>query len=349
MSREQLILPTGLDFPWTVGQISREFDQRIRQDRLEGYRPVSTGYGALDEVLGGGFLSGCLILLGGRQNVGKTIWVLQAARNVARGGNVGCVVCYEHSELHLFHRLLCMESYLAARSMAQRPLPGGCTPVTLADIREAVLRAVPRKGRGRTHRVEISSTQGLQALLNAHPAARLAWDNVGEYLDRLLIARGHPVKSTLNVLRIYAEWLQQQWSDRQIVLFIDYLQKVPYSLDSVGMEKERQAVLVTEGLKNLALHLGIPIVAIAAVDPQGLKRDEPQVEDLLGGSAVKYEPDVAIMMIGRWREEERRIGFVVGKNRAGPTDVEIIYRLVGRHFCFHPQAAAVRHHGQDQG
>ena len=145
------------------------------------------------------------------------------------------------------------------------------------------------------------------------------------------------------MLRTYAAWLQQEHPGRA-VLFVDYLQKIPYSLDSREMDPDRQVILVTQGLKDLALEFGIPVVAVAAVDPEGLKRDEPRVEDLLGGSAVKYEPDAVIMMLPHWGEGKREVGFVVAKNRAGPTDVELTYPLVGRHFCFDPQVVAVREH-----
>ena len=327
MPQNQHILPTGLSFPQTVGEISRAFDARIREGRLEGYLPVSTGFDDLDHVLGGGFLSGCLLLLGGRQNVGKTVWALQAARNVAMGGNIGCLVCYEHSEVHLFHRLLCMESYLASQDGKG---------LTLRGIRQAIVDQMSGS------ESDASIEQGLQAVLQAHPSARNAWSNVTNYLDHLFVTRGHPVKTTLNVLRTYVKWLQREWSDRQVVLFIDYLQKVPYSLDSRERDKEQQVVMVTEGLKNLALELGISIVAVAAVDPAGLKRDEPRVEDLLGSSAVKYEPDAAIMMLRRRMEEGPGVGFAVGKNRAGPTGVEFVHPLVGRHFCFDPQPAEKR-------
>jgi len=352
MSQQQLILPTGLHFPRTVGEISREFDGRIREGRLEGYLPISTGFEALDEVLGGGFLSGCLLLLGGRQNVGKTIWVLQAARNVALAGGIGCLICYEHDEVHLFHRLLCMESHLVSNEDEMG--------VTLTDVREAVLRAIPSTIRAspgtaggpsslQDYGTAAPFAQGLQAVLQAHPSARQAWDeHVAGYLDRLLVTRGHPVKTTLGVLRTYAAWLQQERPGRA-VLFVDYLQKVPYSLDSWEMSQERQVVLVTQGLKDLALDFGIPVIAVAAVDPEGLKRDEPRVEDLLGGSAVKYEPDVVIMMLPRWEGGKREVGFVVAKNRAGPTDVELIYPLVGRHFCFDPQAIAVKNYSSGGG
>jgi replicative DNA helicase len=337
MSQQRFVLPTGLRFPQTVGEISREFDTRIREGWLEGYLPISTGFDALDEVLGGGFLSGCLLLLGGRQNVGKTIWALQAARNVAQAGGVGCLICYEHDEVHLFHRLLCMESYLISSEEE--------TGITLADVREAVLR-VARRTLSDTATLDygaaIPFAQGLQAVLQAHPSARRAWDeHVSGYLDGLLITRGHPVKTTLNVLRTYARWLQDEQFGRA-VLFIDYLQKIPYSLDSREMDPDRQVILVTQGLKDLALEFGIPVVAVAAVDPEGLKRDEPRVEDLLGGSAVKYEPDAVIMMLPRWEEGNRDVGFVVAKNRAGPTDVELIYSLVGQHFCFDPRTVSTR-------
>jgi replicative DNA helicase len=131
------------------------------------------------------------------------------------------------------------------------------------------------------------------------------------------------------------------------VLFVDYLQKIPYSLDSRDLPPERQVILVTQGLKDLALEFGVPVVAVAAVDPEGLKRDEPRVEDLLGGSAVKYEPDAVIMMLPRWHSGRRDVGFVVAKNRAGPTDVEVIHPLVGRHFCFDPNATAVQPYSRE--
>ena len=336
---DQLILPTGLHFPQPVAEISRQFDARIREGRLEGYLPIPTGFAELDEVLGGGFLSGCLLLLGGRQNVGKTIWTLQAARNVALAGYTGCLVCYEHDEVHLFHRLLCLESYLAAGE--------GEDGVTLKGIREAVLHAVPGATGGPGYGKSAPFTQGLQAVLQAHPPARQAWDeSVAGYLDRLLLTRGHPVKTTLNVLRTYATWLSQEHPG-QAVLFVDYLQKIPYSLDSRDLSPERQVILVTQGLKDLALEFGVPVVAVAAVDPEGLKRDEPRVEDLLGGSAVKYEPDAVIMMLPRWHEDKRDVGFVVAKNRAGPTDVELVYPLVGKHFCFDPECVAVQPYTRD--
>jgi replicative DNA helicase len=334
MPPHKMVLPSRVKMPATVGEVSKEFEARIREGRLEGYRPISTGFPELDRVLGGGFLSGCEMLLAGRQNVGKTIWVLQSARNVALSGDYSCVVCYEHDEVHLFHRLLCMESYLAA---------GPDEAVTLMDIRQAVLAAVEDMTRPLDAGEPATYVQGLQAILEACPGARKAWvEGMVEYLDRLFIVRGDPVQTTLkDGLRPYARWLHEEFPGRA-VLFIDYLQKAPLSLDSQDMDPDLQVIRVTQGIKDSALDYGLPIVAISALDPEGLKREEPGVEYLLGHSAVKYEPDVVILMQPHWAGGKRDVGFIAGKNRAGPTDVEVVYRLVGQHFCFDPTPVEVR-------
>jgi hypothetical protein len=57
-----------------------------------------------------------LVLVVGKQNVGKTLFVCQLGRNIAcwaaRGRNrvICLLICYDHSPLLLLQRLLCMES-----------------------------------------------------------------------------------------------------------------------------------------------------------------------------------------------------------------------------------------------
>ncbi len=87
--------------------------------------------------MGGGLHAEDLVLVVGRQNVGKTLFVSQIARNIARWAamernNVVClVVCYEHSPILLQQRLLCMESWLASTDGEKR--------VGLEDIRGAMV------------------------------------------------------------------------------------------------------------------------------------------------------------------------------------------------------------------
>ncbi|TAK31588.1 MAG: hypothetical protein EPO21_17330 [Chloroflexota bacterium] len=65
----------------------------------------------LDVTMGGGLHPGDLVLVGGRQGIGKTIFALQMARNIALACQTrSCYVCFEHDEEYPFNRLVCFES-----------------------------------------------------------------------------------------------------------------------------------------------------------------------------------------------------------------------------------------------
>lgn len=312
---DRLVLPAGLDLPRTLLDVSIEFDAHIKAGKLATYKPIPTGFEPLDTYLGGGLVPESLVLLGGPPGVGKTIFVLQAARNIAAAARdnktAACVVCFEHGEVYLYHRLLCLESVVI-----------GSGGITMDDIRRAVL-------------ADSSAEPGLEMLLQTLHAARDAWSRIVQYWERLFLVKGHPVKTTLNVLDTYLARLRSQFAS--VVLFVDYLQKVPVFSPGVELTPERQIRTVTEGLKNLALAHSVPIVAVAAADAEGLKSERVRFEDLWGGSSVNYEPDVAIMLNPARQETNTRgveIVFSIEKNRLGPTGVEFALPLLGEHFSF---------------
>jgi hypothetical protein len=87
----------------------------------------------------------------------------------------------------------------------------------------------------------------------------------------------------------------------------------------------------------LALAHGVPIVAVAAADAEGLKGGRVHFEDLWGGSSVNYEPDVAVMLNPARQEggtSSSEVIFSIEKNRLGPTGVEFLLMLQGQHFAF---------------
>ncbi len=79
--------------------------------------------------MGGGLHAEDLVLVVGRQNVGKTLFVSQVARNIAlwasneRNHVVCLMVCYEHSPILLQQRLLCLESWLASGGQRRGGVP----------------------------------------------------------------------------------------------------------------------------------------------------------------------------------------------------------------------------------
>jgi len=90
-------------------------------------RPIPTGFPHLDANTGGGLPAEDLVLVVGKHNVGKTLFVSQLGRNIARWASqqrsrVVCVlVCYEHSPLLLLQRLLHMESWVAGAVRKSAP------------------------------------------------------------------------------------------------------------------------------------------------------------------------------------------------------------------------------------
>ena len=300
-------LPVGLSYPKTAFEVSIEFDEHLKNANAANLLPIPTGFSELDEFLGGGLHPDSLMLIGGPPGVGKTIFVMQAARNIAaRGDALACVVCFEHSEVYLYQRLLCMESAL-----------GGTIEdaITLNEIR-AVME---------------NEGASLETLLNRSTSARDAWSRFATYWERLYLIEGNPSKTTLNVLDTYLSHLKAR--SERVVLFVDYLQKVPVPFTGVELTPERQIRVVTEGLKNLALAYHVPIIAVAASDTEGLKNERMKFQDMWGGASVQYEPDVAVMLN---RGDENKILFSVEKNRMGAANESCEYELSGATFVFLP-------------
>lgn len=298
-------LPVGVSFPKTAFEVSIEFDEHLKDASAKNLLPIATDFAELDEILGGGLHPESLMLVGGPPGVGKTIFVMQTARNIAASGEaIACVVCFEHSEVYLYQRLLCMESALGGDIE---------NAITLNEIR-AVLE---------------SEDASLETLLNRSASAHNAWARFIAYWEQLYLIKGHPSKTTLNVLDTYLSHLKTR--GERVVLFVDYMQKVPVPFTGVELTPERQIRIVTEGLKNLALAHHVPIVAVAASDAEGLKHGRVRFQDSWGGASVQYEPDVAVMLN---RGEGNEVVMSVEKNRMGAADKTFVHQLRGASFLF---------------
>src|SRR5215470_17526655 len=59
----------------------------LTEARGESSARLATGMPGLDRVLGGGFVAGSVVLLGGEPGIGKSTFLLQAARALAAGGS----------------------------------------------------------------------------------------------------------------------------------------------------------------------------------------------------------------------------------------------------------------------
>ncbi|MBN1484503.1 MAG: AAA family ATPase [Chloroflexia bacterium] len=324
--------------PLTIAQVLRQADQQVTLGQMEDYVPLPMGFDQIDRVVGGGLMRGDLILLGGAQGIGKTMFALQAARNLAANEKIyAFYVSYEHPETHLLHRLLCMESIDLNSQEYQHGL-------RMRDLRNVVL----------TKRTGEARSQGLYQILQGHTLARNSLKKIAEYANRLIVMKGNPISTNLQSLRSLAHRLVTT-CEGNVVLFVDYLQKV--SVEPIKTVDENDKVtIVVEGLKDLALSLNIPVFAIVAAGREGLRAKRLHLHHLRGSSALDYECDVAIIMNNKYyivsrdhiafdpyKAESYRnwIVFTVEKNRAGKAMIDVEFELRSEYFCFNPLGSIV--------
>ena len=321
---KKVVLPVGVPEPQTLGDVVNDLDRRLREGRLEDYLPIPTGFTPLDEYLGGGLHAEDLTLIGGMQNIGKTVAVLQMARNIASSGRaLAVVVCYEHSPLYLLHRLLCLESIDPTSS----EVSGGVT-------RDAISAAVVEGLRG-------GEQVAFDWLLDRVPGAQVAWQSMAGYLEGLWLVLGDGLKTTVDVLGLYVE-LALERGYRDVVLFVDYLQIVPVrpSLTGERYGDTQRISVVMKALKTTALQHHVPVVAVAAAGEEALRQQRVHLENLWGPSLVQYEPDVALILnrgeLPVGAEKTRSVRWAIEKNRSGPSEVEMEMVLHGPYYAFNP-------------
>jgi len=322
--REDVVYPISVDPPTSLADVATMLDARIRGGLAETLQPVATGFTPLDEYLSGGLHVEDLVVVGGIQGVGKTVSILQMARSTALQGRLAVIVCYEHSPIHLFFRLLCMESFWNQREL----------PLTWPVLRDAMVR----QGN--------DPQRSFDRVLLALPQAREAWGRLSTYMDGVWLVMGDGVYTTVDVLDMFvADAVSKGYASP--ALFVDYVQIVPVRPDPMGVlpvDKERISV-VMKALKATAIRHRAIVVAVAAADEQALRQQRVHLENLWGPSLVQYQPDTALILnrgsASAAGQGATMIRLGLEKQRNGPQGVEFEFALHGAHFCFDPYGRLV--------
>lgn len=329
--------------PRTLTQVLSEADEMIVSGDLSDYVPLPTGFSPLDGVIGGGLRNTELVLLGGPQGIGKTITALQIARNIAMHSSYYTFfVSYEHTETHLMNRLLCLES-------VNPPAMDTNKGVRLKDL----YGLVTGDSGGRTR--WDGGRGSLRAVLSRDQHASVALQRMQTYSDRLILVKASPAVTTLRAIREMISRLCDATKGK-VVVFIDYLQKVAIHPLRAVDEAEKVTIIV-EGLKDLALALGVPVFSIVAADREGLKSKRLHLYNLRGSSALDYECDIAVIMNNKYHILSKEhiafnpyeakkyrdwVIFTVEKNRAGRAMVDMEFQLFAQYFAFDPHGRQVQ-------
>lgn len=330
--------------PRTLSQVLGEANDMVVRGDLSEYVPIPTGFDPLDGLIGGGLRKTELILLGGAQGIGKTISALQMARNIAsRNDQYAFYISYEHTEAHLMHRLLCLESI-------NPPEMDRVNSVRIKDLHDII---IAERAKSTLHGE--NNNISLQTILRENKKTSAALGRINRYADRLIMVKASPAVTTLRAIREMTRRIADA-TDGNVTIFIDYLQKVAIHPERAADEGEKVTIVV-EGLKDIALSLGVPVLSIVAADREGLKAPRLHLHHLRGSSALDYECDIAIIMNNKYhilskdvatfnpyeaKKAREWVVYTIEKNRAGRAMQDMEFQLHAPYFAFDPRGQRVQ-------
>lgn len=333
-------LVTGRTQPLhSVSSLLAEVDHVLQRGLAPGATVHPTGFDALDATLTGGLRSGELVLLGGPAGNGKTTLGFQLARNAVAAGGTALVFSYEHEAHTLLERLISMEAMESFEGAGAMDSFGISTAADVHSVRRAMEAG--------------SGGASLDELLSSLPGGREAHATLTGYGDRLHLHESSGATTTLEeVSRVVRE--VATCDGRPPLVLVDYLQKIPIA----GTTEDERTTAAVEGLKDLALEVGAPIVAISAADKEALASGHRmRTHDLRGTSSLAYEADVVLILSDKVDVVSREhlvydLGNVqrfrdwtvlsVEKNRHGRSHVELEFAKDFEHGRFHTRGNEVK-------
>ena len=325
----------GMVEPRSATQVLGTLAGKVASGDVGQYQPVPLGFTPLDKVIGGGIRNGEMLLIGGAQGTGKTTMALQMARNIVMGGLASVLyICFEHDEEYLLNRLIALESVLPS-------LPSRAGGIKLVDVRNEVLGTWMSQG-------------GQNADLGTNPRLRPALERINRYGPNLYLLKGSQTLSTVENMSELIERYKELAGDRRLVVFIDYMQKVPVIPEPPN--EQEKITTVVQGLKDLALTHEVPLISIVAADKEGLKASRLRNHHLRGSSAINYEADIILILNEKYQivakvniefnphQAQRFRDWVVAtveKNRGGTNAVDLEYQKYFEFSCFDPGGRTV--------
>ncbi|MGL5866344.1 MAG: DnaB-like helicase C-terminal domain-containing protein [Dermatophilaceae bacterium] len=315
----------------SVQNLLDETDAALRRGARAGSTVWPTGFDLLDSALGGGFRSGELILLAGGESAGKTTFAMQMARGAVVAGRRALVFSYEHDAHTLLQRLLALEAAYAADDC----LTPGEHPADVSTIRSVFEADQPDR-------------RGLSRSLGGLSFGSAALEAMHGWAERLDVFQGDSQLTGRDIAAAVAAEVES--TGQAPIVVVDYLQKVPIK-GYYGDEASR-VTQITETLKDAALELGCPIVAVTAADRAGLGAGRRmRTSDLRGSSALAYEADVVLVLaskenvvarehliydVGSLARFRRWSVVSIEKNRHGMSGIELELEKDFEHARFRP-------------
>jgi replicative DNA helicase len=248
-----------------------------------------------------GLRNGFLYCLAGAPRRGKTNLALDVATYCARMNRIPVLFfTFEQTKKNLTYRLLSKESYINPGTLQRRRILND--PIRKAKLADGIKK-------------------------------------MSEYKDYLYVIESTK-EETIDRIRGHAYNVMQEHDTNSVVLFIDYIQKMPLaaSYDSEKFKVEE----ISTSLKALSIELNCPIFAISSLSKDGCHIDEtdgpdrPSFFHCKGSGDIEYDVDVAMVLGKDWGdtkelyEQLRHKAESIGKDSTRLPKVDIVNLYVDK-------------------
>ena len=212
-----------------------------------------------------GFRKGFMYAIAGAPRRGKTTFTLELATRVATINKIPVLFfTYEQTKKNLTYRLLAKESRMNPDTLQRKKI--------------------------RSDMISDAKFMG-------------GWKKMQEYMDYFYIVEATK-EDTIDRIRSYAYNAMQDFNTENIMIFIDYIQKMPLSRDYMD-EKFKVEEISTE-LKGLCIELNNPIMTISSLSKEGCMIDatpdseRPTMYHCKGSGDLEYDLDCAMIQSKDW-------------------------------------------------
>ena len=133
------------------------------------------------------------------------------------------------------------------------------------------------------------------------------WRSTEAYMNYVFLIEGGQ-KDNFERIESHAYNVMHEFETDDIVIFIDYLQKMP--LESHITDPQTRINRISGGLSELSLSLNCPIWAISSLDREGCKLDEkqsyerPTMHNTTGSGDIEYDLDVGMVLTKDWQDSQ---------------------------------------------
>ncbi|KAF1081519.1 MAG: hypothetical protein GQF41_2325 [Candidatus Rifleibacterium amylolyticum] len=212
-----------------------------------------------------GFRKGFMYAIAGAPRRGKTTFTLELATRVATINKIPVLFfTYEQTKKNLTYRLLAKESRLNPDTLQRKKI--------------------------RSDMISDAKFMG-------------GWKKMQEYMDYFYIIEATK-EDTVDRIRSYAYNAMQDFNTENIMIFVDYIQKMPLSRNYMD-EKFKVEEISTE-LKGLSIELNNPIMTISSLSKEGCMIDatpdseRPTMYHCKGSGDLEYDLDCAMIQAKDW-------------------------------------------------